>query len=321
MIMKNNNALFLISILLGCALLPIATSSVTLATECVIFSIGALGASFLLGKVGLLSLGQAIYFGIASYGAALMLVNTTQNIFVSVLVGVVVALLAGVATGVLVVQRRGVYFIMLTLALAHMFFFIVYSLAEVTGGENGILGVARRPLEAFGVRISVETPIAFYGFCSALLLGVYWLLQRIAASPFGSVLIAIRENEDRAIALGYNTRLYRFLAFVVAAGVTGVAGAVYAPFLGLVSLTNAEVGMSERLLMMAMLGGTGSLFGGILGGTALVLTTHMLSELWSRWMLILGLLLIIVSLKLQGGLWAGVRLIAERFIPGVSRVR
>lgn len=305
------------------ALLALVLRSSALATECAVFAIAALGGNFLLGKVGLLSFGQAVYFGVASYTAGLLMLHAGFGALAAIVCGVLAAAVVGALTGVIAVLRRGVYFFMLTMAFGQMFFFIAYAASDLTGGDNGLQNVPRAPLSLAGFTLArLDQPWVFYAFVSVCLAVCYFLLARVARSPFGAVLDAIRENEDRAIAIGYDTRAYKVAAFVIAASVAGLAGTLYALFLRFVPLSNIDFVMNERLLIMAILGGTGSLFGGVLGGVGYTLLASLLSGVWEHWMLVLGVVLLLVSVWLRGGLWSCVEVLVNAIpdLPG-SRAR
>jgi branched-chain amino acid transport system permease protein len=284
-------------------LLPLVLPSFALATEVLIFVIATLGCTLLLGQVGLLSFGQSIFFGVGAYACGLVLLHLGVGTLAALVLALLVSGAAGLFVGVLSTQKRGIYLVMLTLALSQMFYFLAYALADLTGGDNGLLNVPRPPLAVGGATLlSLQTPLSFYLLVAILFLLVYAFLVLLRASPFGSALIAIRENEDRSAALGYNTRVFKIAAFVASAAVTGIGGALYALFLNFAPLSNIDVAMSERIIIMTILGGTGSLFGGVLGATFFVVLGNSLSALWPRWLLVIGLLLMLVASYLRGGL-------------------
>ncbi|MGH7122359.1 MAG: branched-chain amino acid ABC transporter permease [Acetobacteraceae bacterium] len=305
--------------ILAAILLPLVLPSVALATEVVVFIIATLGCTLLLGYVGLLSFGQAIFFGFGAYACGLALLNLGVGTFAALGITLIGSMLVGLVIGILATQKRGIYLVMLTFAFSEMFYFAAYAMAGLTGGENGLLNIPRPALAIGPLTLSrLATPLSFYVFAAIIFLVIYFFFCLLAASPFGATLIAIRENEDRAAALGYNVRLFKIAAFVVSAAVTGIAGGIYVLFLNFAPLSNIDVGMSERILIMSILGGTGSLFGGVLGATFFIVLGNILSAIWPRWLLIIGLLLILVASYLRGGLlsgltWALGRLPANRW--------
>ena len=303
---------FLASILVS-VLLPLVLPSVALATEVLIFATATLGCTLLLGYVGLLSFGQAIFFGVGAYACGLVPLHLGVGTLTAIGLTVIASMAVGLFVGILATQQRGIYFVMLTLALSQMFYFLAYAMVTVTGGDNGLLDVPRPALAIGGVTLlSLQTPISFYLFVAAAFLAIYLVLCLMVASPFGSTLIAIRENEDRAAALGYNARMFKIAAFVASAAVTGIAGGLYTLFLNFAPLSNIDVSMGERLIIMTILGGTESLFGGVLGAAFFVVLGNSLSAIWPRWLLLIGLLLMLVASYLRGGLLSGVEWALER---------
>jgi branched-chain amino acid transport system permease protein len=184
-----------------------------------------------------------------------------------------------------------------------MFYFLAYSLPDWTGGDNGLLNIPRPPLSLFGMALPLDSPWRFYTLVAVCFLVVFWLLQRVTASVFGRTLLAIRENETRASAVGYDTRRFKLAAFALSGAVTGLAGAFHALMTGIAPLSNIEYHTSEMILVMTVIGGTGNLFASVLGAAFYVLMSDWLSTLWPRWLLLLGLLLIGVSLFMHKGLW------------------
>jgi branched-chain amino acid transport system permease protein len=193
---------------------------------------------------------------------------------------------------------------MLTLAFAQMFYFIAYTATGITGGDNGLLDIPRPSISALGHTLwSLSSPWQFYGFVAAVFLLAFGLLQQVSRSTFGRTLLAVRDNEERAAAIGYNLKLLKLQAFVISGAITGLAGALHAMMTGIAPLANAEYHTSEMILVMTVIGGTGNLFAPVLGSAFYVLMADWLSTLWPRWLLLLGLVLMAVSLWMQRGLW------------------
>jgi branched-chain amino acid transport system permease protein len=303
---------FLASFAVAC-LLPAALPSVAMATEVLIFVIATLGCTLLLGYVDLLSFGQAIFFGVGAYTCGLALLHLDVGVIGALALAVLFTAATGLLVGTLSTQKRGIYLVMLTLAFSQMFYFIAYAMADLTGGDNGLLNIPRPPIKFAGITLlSLQTPLSFYVLVAVAFLAIYLFLCALVASPFGSTLVAVRENEDRAIALGYNSRLFKIAAFVASAAVTGTAGGLYALFLNFAPLSNIDVSMSERIIIMTILGGADSLFGAVLGATFFVVLGNFLSAIWPRWLLIIGLLLMVVASYLRGGLLSGVEWVLNR---------
>lgn len=297
-------------------ILPLTVSSGTLATEVLIFALAALGCNLLLGYTGLMSFGQGIFLGVGSYATGLSLLHLQVPLLVSLLIAMVVGALVALLVGSFSIRQRGTYFVMLTLAFAQMFYFLAYTLKDVTGGDNGLLNIPRPTLSLLGnTLIPTATPWQYYGFVALVFVLVFWLLQRIVDSVFGRTLLAIRDNEARASAVGYDITRFKLAAFVISGAVTGLAGGLHAMMTGIAPLSNIEYHASESILIMTVIGGTGNLFASVLGATFYVLVGNWLSTLWPRWLMLLGFLLIGVSLYMHKGLFGLAQSLLQRFRP------
>jgi branched-chain amino acid transport system permease protein len=286
-------------------ILPLVISSIVQATEVLIFSSVALACNLMLGYVGFLSFAQSAFLGVGAYACGYLLVHFGVGFFTAIIFATVAAAAAGALVGFMATQQRGIYGVMLTLALSQMFYFVAYAASDVTGGDNGMSGIIRPAVSIFGNPLfRIDDALTFYVTTGLFFVLVCLFLRRLIASPFGAVLIAIRENEERAIAIGYNTRLFKTLAFVVSAIITGGSGALYAMFLSFAPLSNIDTSMGEKIVIMTVLGGSNSFFGPVLGATAYVLLSNVLSTLWARWLLLLGVVLIVIAGFLRGGLWS-----------------
>ena len=275
--------------------LPLVLRSGSLASEVLIYALAALGCNLLLGYTGLLSFGQGIFFGLGSYTIAILLTRLQWPMPLALLAAIAMGAAGAALVGWVAIRQRGTYFVMLTLAFAQMFYFVAYTASGLTGGDNGLLDV---PRPAF-----MDTPWKYYAFVAVVFLITFGLLLRVTDSIFGRTLLAIRDNEDRAAAVGYNLRRFKLLAFVISGAVTGLAGGLHAMMTGIAPLSNAEYHTSEMILVITVIGGTGNLFASVLGSAFYVLLADWLSTLWPRWLLLLGLLLIGVSIGMQRGLW------------------
>jgi branched-chain amino acid transport system permease protein len=225
------------------------------------FALFVAAFNLLLGYVGLLSFGHAAYFGIGSYIAAWTAKYWGFSFELAVLSGGVVAALLGLVFGWLAIRRQGIYFAMITLALAQMNYFFCVE-APFTGGEDGIQQVPRAAL--FGV-LSLQNDMTLYWVIAAVFIAGFLLIHRIVHSPFGQVLKAIRENEPRAISLGYRAEQYKLLAFVLSAALAGIAGAAKSQVFGIATLTDVNWPMSGEVVLMTLLGGIGTIFGPVAG--------------------------------------------------------
>ena len=284
--------------------LPLVLHSGSLASEVLIYALAVMGCNLLLGYTGLLSFGQGIFFGLGSYSLGILLTRLPLPMPLALAVAVGVGALAAVAVGWFAIRQRGTYFVMLTLAFSQMFYFLAYSLPDLTGGDNGLLDIPRPALEVAGREIlSLASPWEFYTFVAVCFIASFWLLQRVTQSVFGRTLLAIRENETRAAAVGYPVKLFKLAAFAISGAVTALAGALLAMMTGIAPLSSIEYHTSEMILVMTVIGGTGNLFASLLGAAFYVLAADWLSTLWPRWLMLLGFLLVAVSLFMHRGLW------------------
>ncbi|MDA8444105.1 branched-chain amino acid ABC transporter permease [Paracidovorax valerianellae] len=284
--------------------MPLTMQSGSLASEVLIYGLAAMGCNLLLGHTGLLSFGQGIFFGLGSYTIALTLTRWPLPMPLALALAVVVGALGAALVGWVAIRQRGTYFVMLTLAFAQMFYFLAYSMPSITGGDNGLMDIPRPSLAVGGFTLwPLVSPWQYYGFVAVVFLAAFWLLQKVSASIFGRTLLAVRDNEERAGAIGYNLRLLKLQAFVISGAVTGLAGALHAMMTGIAPLANAEYHTSEMILVMTVIGGTGNLLASLLGSAFYLIVGDWLSTLWPRWLLLLGVVLMAVSLGMQRGLW------------------
>lgn len=298
---KNFHLLLALAVVL---IMPLTMQSGSLASEVLIFGLAAMGCNLLLGYTGLLSFGQGIFFGLGSYTIALTLTRWPLPMPLALAAAVAMGALGAAFVGWIAIRQRGTYFVMLTLAFAQMFYFLAYSFPGLTGGDNGLLDIPRPSIAVAGFTLwPLASPWQYYGFVATVFLGAFWLLQKASGSIFGRTLLAVRDNEERAGAIGYNLRLLKLQAFVISGAVTGLAGALHAMMTGIAPLSNAEYHTSEMILVMTVIGGTGNLFASLLGSAFYVLLGDWLSTLWPRWLLLLGVVLMMVSLGMQRGLW------------------
>ncbi len=258
-----------------------------IATEIAIFALVGLGFNILLGYTGLVSFGHATFFGLAAYAAALLQIHWLRGqVLLPMALGTVFAALLGCVIGFLALRRRGVYFSLLTLAFTAMTFSIVYRWTSFTGGENGLRGMTRVSLLGFGI----ESQLRFYYLTATIVLMVAWLLWRVAHSPLGRVLVAIRENEQRARFLGYPVQRYKLIAFTLSAAVTGLGGCLFAFLKVFVSADLVHVAFSGEILAMSIIGGMGHFLGPPLGGAFFILFREILSGFTAGWQFWFGLL-------------------------------
>src|SRR5450759_1637810 len=279
-----------------------------IATEIALFAMVTLGFNLLLGYTGLLSFGHGLFFGFAAYAAALAQIHWFQgDMLLPVVFAVGATAVLGGAVGFLVLRRRGVYFSLLTLAFTALGFYIAYRWTDFTGGESGLRGVRRTVL----LGIDLDNQLAFYYFCAAIVFAITWIMLRVVRSPFGSVLVAIRENEQRAGFAGYPVRRYKLAAFILSATVTGLGGALFTFLKLFASADPLHPNFSGEILAMSIIGGSGSFMGPPLGAAFYALFREILSGYTASWMFWFGLLFMAFILFSPSGLIGlGKRLLA-----------
>ncbi len=285
-----------LAILAAVVLLPLVVRH-AIATEIWIFAIFGLGLNLLLGYTGLLSFGQSTFFGSAGYVSGYLLKYYGINVFAALAIGVLVGAVAAALVGYLCVQRSGLYFIMLTFALNQMFYFIAYQWTSVTGGEDGMPGIGRPTV----LGLDFKNPLAYYVFVATLFLLSLLVMQRVVESPLGKILQATRENETRAQAVGYNVARLKLLAFVIGGAFAGLAGVLYAMLFGIVPLEAIGFVFSGNVVFATLIGGSGSLYGPVIGSFVFIWLSESVSVVWARWPLLLGVAFVIVVLFFRGG--------------------
>lgn len=293
-----------VSIIAFFAILPFIVPYKALATQVLVYGLFALGFNLLYGYTGLLSFGHAAYFGLGAYGAGITLAKLGwHSVWLALAVGVAAAGVGGVFVGFFSLRRRGIYFAMLTLAFAQLFYFIAFHMADLTGGDDGLRGIPQLSLGLFAWEVSLGNPLSFHYFA------LFWVglavvaLRRILDSPFGAVLAAIRENGDRAQACGYDVVRIKLVSFVFSALFTGLAGALDALRITVVPVEALYWSTSGQAVIMTLLGGAGTFFGPFVGaGTYLVLQDR-LSLVIEAWPLVIGVLFMTFVLFLPQGIW------------------
>jgi branched-chain amino acid transport system permease protein len=262
------------------------------------FALFACAFNLLLGYTGLLSFGHAAFLGWAGYACGYSVKELGFSPELGLLAGTATAAVLGFVFGSLAIRRAGIYFAMVTLALAQLMYFLALQF-PFTGGEDGLQGVPRGHL--FGL-IDLADTMNMYYFVLAVFLGGFWLIDRTIHSPFGQVLKAIRENEPRAISLGYDVDRYKLLAFVLSAALSGLAGATKSLVFQLASLTDVHWHMSGEIVLMTLLGGMGTLFGPIVGAGVVVGLQNYGAEL-GQWVTVLtGTIFVLCVLAFRRGI-------------------
>jgi branched-chain amino acid transport system permease protein len=272
----------------------------------------AVALDLLLGYTGLLSFGHAAFWGTSAYTTGVIAVETGMPFYVAVLGGAVLAAVIAVPIALLSVRRTGIYFAMVTLAFAQLAYFVANQWRSVTGGENGLQGI---PREAFGMDLS-DSFYFYYAAIPLILLGLFgaW---RVANSPFGRVMVAIRENPARARALGYPVDRYKVQVFVISAFLAGIAGGVYAVGHGFASLQEVYWTTSGKAVVMNILGGMGTLWGPVVGaGIIVVLEDYLATAGIDAIGVVTGVIFVVTVLVFRRGIWGTARhLLRSRATP------
>jgi branched-chain amino acid transport system permease protein len=261
------------------------------------FALFACAFNLLIGFGGLLSFGHAMFLGTAGYAAAHSAKVWGFPPEAAILFGTASAFLLALVSGLLAIRRLGIYFAMITLALAQMIFFF-YLQAPFTGGEDGIQAVPRGKLFGF---IDLENVYAMYFTVFAIFMGGFLLIYRTIHSPFGQVLKAIRENESRAVSLGYSAERYKLMAFVLSGTLAGLAGAVKALVFQLASLTDVHWTMSGEVVLMTLLGGLGTIFGPVVGALVIITMENYLAQLGAWVTIVQGAIFVVCVLTFRRG--------------------
>lgn len=264
------------------------------------FALFACAFNLMLGFAGLLSFGHAAFLGTGGYVTGYLMINSGLTPEVAIILGTIAGGLLGAVFGKLAVKREGIYFAMVTLALAQLVFFF-YLQAPFTNGEDGMQGVPRGAL--FGL-IDLSDNLVMYYFVLAIFICGFWIINRTVHSPFGQVMKAIRENEDRATSLGYDVNRYKWLAFVISAALAALAGSTKTLVFQLASLTDVNWHMSGEVILMTLVGGVGTIFGPVIGAGVIVTMQNYLSggELGNYIHIIMGAVFVICVLSFRSGI-------------------
>jgi branched-chain amino acid transport system permease protein len=263
------------------------------------FALFACAFNLLLGFTGLLSFGHAMFFGSAGYTAGYAMKAWGATPEIGLLLGTLVAALAGLLVGSLAIRRQGIYFAMITLALSQMVYFVLLQ-APFTGGEDGLQGV---PRGSFLGIFDLSSDIAMYYFGALVFVLGFVAIWRVVNSPFGHILKAIRENEPRAVSLGYDANRFKLLAFVLSSALAGLAGSLKVLVLGVETLTDVHWHTSGEVVLMTLMGGVGTLLGPVIGATAVVGIQSELADKVGSWVtVIMGVIFVVCVLSFRKGI-------------------
>ncbi len=289
--------LFLFAPWLSSALLG-SPYMVELIVQGMIFGILALSLNLLLGYTGLPSLGHTAYLGIGAYTVAIALTKFHLSPLHASLIALAVTTLSGALFGLLALRARGVYFLMITLALAMLVWGLAYRWVSVTAGDNGISGILRPQIGPW----SLKDITSYYYFVFIIFLLCFFTIYRIVQAPFGKTLVGIKESESRMRTLGYNVWLHKYICFVIASFFGGVSGVLFIFYNGFISPPTLEVTSNMETLLMVALGGPGTIIGPFIGAFVIVLLKNFVSVYTGRWLFILGAIYVLTILYFPKGL-------------------
>jgi len=282
---------------------PLVMPFTALAVNILIYGLYGLGFNLVYGYLGLLSFGHAALLGTGAYFCGIAIVHFGLPWFAAIALGVVGGLAMAALIGVLAIRTRGIYFAMVTMALSQCVYYLFYQAVDWTGGENGLRGINVRVIDLFGLKIDFINPLARYYVIAAFVIAAFFVLSRILASPFGAVIEAVRENETRARASGYDVTTTRLITFVLSGGFCGLAGALQALHLSIVPIEILHYDTSGIVVMIALLGGMGTFFGPMIGAAAFLLLENLVSVWTVHWQLIVGAIFMICVLFFPAGIW------------------
>ncbi len=304
---KNMNILFAALFLAGLVAPYVVYPTFLMKILC--FGLFASAFNLLLGFVGLLSFGHAAFLGVAGYVCGMLIRDSGLSPELGIIGGTVVAGLLGWVFGKLAIRRSGIYFAMITLALAQMVFFIVQKVPG-TGGEDGLQGVPRGNLFGF---IDLDSNIAMYYLVFAIFCFGFFIIYRTIHSPFGQILKAIRENEPRAVSLGYDVDKFKLIAFVLSASISGLAGATKTLVFQLASLSDVHWHTSGEVVLMTLLGGLGTIFGPLVGAATIVTLQNELADKVGSWVtVIMGAIFVLCVLAFRRGIVGEIQALIKR---------
>ncbi|MBS0532707.1 MAG: branched-chain amino acid ABC transporter permease [Proteobacteria bacterium] len=288
--------------------LPYVGGYMELGSRVVVLALAAMALNFLLGYTGVLSFGHAAYFGLGAYGAGMTIRYLVPSTGVGLLVGTLVGAVAGAIIGPMIIRLRGVYFAMVTIAFAQVFYFIAFRWNSVTGGDDGLTGWTRLPIHLGFTTIDIlHNPVAFYFLVLAVFAVAVGVMAWLLRSPFGRTLIAIRENERRARFLGIPVDQHIWISWTISCAVVSVAGALYALLNNFVDPRALYWTQSGDFVIMAVLGGMRSFWGPLIGAAIFVVLQDYLSSQTENWMSFVGLFFVLVVMFFPRGILGIIR--------------
>ena len=294
------------AVILFLLLFPLVMPYEALAINILIFGLYAVGFNLLFGYTGMLSFGHAAFLGTGSYLCGIAIVSFGWPWWAAIGLGVAASTAIGVVIGYLAIRTRGIYFSMVTLALAQIVYYAFYKAERWTGGENGLRGVTVNDIDLLGWHLNFVDPMTKYYVILVFVAAALWFVSRVLNSPFGAVMEAIRENEKRTSACGYDVARAKLLVFTLSAGVCGLAGALRALHLSIVPIDSLHYLQSGQAVMMCLLGGMGTFFGPFVGAAAFLYLEDVMTTFTTHWMAAVGGTFMIFVLFFPKGIWGSI---------------
>ncbi|CAM3868822.1 branched-chain amino acid ABC transporter permease [Bordetella tumulicola] len=274
----------------------------SVAINMLIFGLYALGFNLVFGYMGMLSFGHAAFLGVGAYTAGILIAQHQVAWWLAIPAAVLVSTFVAWAMGILAIRTRGIYFAMVTLALSQCVYFLIYQFPP-SGGENGLRGVNVSEVNLFGFNFDMLNPLTKYYFFLGFVALALWFISRLLASPFGAVIQAIRENESRTRACGFNVERTKLITFILSGAFCGLAGALYAIHLSSVAIETLHYETSGLVVMIALLGGMGTFFGPLVGAGLFLFIQDMFSIWTEHWQLYVGIIFMFFVLFFPKGIW------------------
>jgi branched-chain amino acid transport system permease protein len=279
-------------------------------TDFMIFCIYVLGFDILYGHMGRISFGHTLYLGTGAYGAAMCAKYLLPDPFLAMATGIVAGALVGLILGPIAVKTKGAAFALINVAFNQIGYFIVLvALASYTGGEDGV----SLDFNSYGF-VDFRNVHFLFTFCLASLVAVYYLMHRLYGSAFGAMLLAIKENETRVRFLGYNTHAYKWVAFIISTSVSAFAGSLFVINYGFANPSFIDPARNVEVIFAALIGGPGTEFGGVVGGTAYMVISNYLAKYITRWEMFLGVALLVIAFGFRKGIMGYVRELVDKRI-------
>jgi len=297
------------------SILPFILPYVSLATEIICLGLLAVSFNMLFGYTGLLSFAHAAFFSVGAYTIGILTIHFKLHILLGILAGGLLAAAVAFPIGIISIQRIGIYFAFLTLAFNELIYYIIYESTRLTGGDEGLRGISRPNLNLGIFSVDLASPIKYYFFVLIIFALCFFLIRRLINSPFGRVLKCVKENENRAEAIGYRVKSFKLMAVVISGFFAGVAGALHTMFIKFADVEHCMWIFSGDIVLMTLLGGVKSLYGPMFGVVVFVLLADFLSALWDRWLFIVGLIFLGCVLFFRGGIQGVLESLYKKITP------